>query len=45
VNAAAFSSFDAYLALERASMAAVMGTEEPKEGIAAFVERREPVFE
>jgi 2-(1,2-epoxy-1,2-dihydrophenyl)acetyl-CoA isomerase len=45
VNAAAFGSFDAYLAVERASMAAALGTPEPAEGIAAFLERRAPVFE
>ncbi|MEO5837620.1 MAG: enoyl-CoA hydratase-related protein [Acidimicrobiales bacterium] len=45
VNAASFGSLDDYLALERSSMAAALGTNEPAEGIAAFIARRDPVFE
>jgi hypothetical protein len=30
--------------VERSSMAAVLGTDEPSEGIRSFVERRPPVF-
>jgi 2-(1,2-epoxy-1,2-dihydrophenyl)acetyl-CoA isomerase len=44
VNAAAYGGLDAYLAVERSSMAAVLGTDEPSEGIRAFDERRPPVF-
>jgi enoyl-CoA hydratase/carnithine racemase len=44
VDAAAYGDLDAYLAVERSSMAAVLGTAEPAEGLAAFAERRPPVF-
>lgn len=44
VNEASFSGLSASLVLERAAMAAAFGTGEPAEGMAAFAERRSPVF-
>lgn len=45
VNSAALGDLDAYLDLERSSVSAALGTTEPAEGIAAFVERRLPDFD
>jgi 2-(1,2-epoxy-1,2-dihydrophenyl)acetyl-CoA isomerase len=44
VNEASFGGLEASLVLERAAMAAAFGTGEPAEGMAAFNERRSPVF-
>lgn len=44
VNEACFGGLDHAMTLERTAMAAAFGTGEPAEGMAAFNERRSPVF-